>query len=691
MRVLPSPEPSRWTRVLLTVSLVAVTTLVALSVRVSDLTGPASTLPHTLLRRRLSTEVPTDPNYAFNGSNSDLAQQFYRRHIAGDIPASLEYTDSQLPDKIKSRLHAHKLTFQILPPLLQRAVIWDTGYAIGPAQNLVKVYTTGGVSMAEIAVSVDDYLSAHDAKTDTNCTIKQCQDPNDLTTYRSEVCSGSMMLSVSHCASEEVVDGQPHMSMWATGGDPNAIPTMNIERHSWYDNVYLENYLVFAIHTTADTNEPSWSKCPASNVYGSVIIPCELYSVSKAQAKNWQEPQYTELVEVWLKQTGEKSQPFNAIFLIPICGGLLLFICSLFYCIRYRRKHNRRFTAAKDLGMTATLDRALMSPTAPPPTTTKDAKDPYMVATDSLVAYRGAARKFSNHNLLTTLLNDPNLRSRRLNYDKIVFEKDLAKGAFGEVWLCRYETSVVAVKRLLQNKPRSSEDVHSFIDEIQITATLDHPNILRIIGVAWNTLENLCMVMEYLSNGDLQAHLRRNGSGMTWSRHKLPLATGVARALQYLHCRSPPMIHRDVKARNVLLTERFETKLIDFGVSRSYGDCCMTVGVGTPYWTAPEVLEGTVYSEKSDIYSFGVLLSELDTCTAPYHDAKTAGHQEPLQPFHILKFVMAGTLQPNFTDACPEPIKVIADLCLRRDPSHRPSAIDVVAMLEDLGEERESF
>ncbi|KAF1317289.1 Tkl protein kinase, partial [Globisporangium splendens] len=663
-----------------------------------------SSSPSLLLRRRLATtDVPTDPNFKFDGSTSDLAQQFYRRHVVGDVADALSY--AALPARIQTRLAGYKLSFATLPPLLQRAVIWDSGYAIDPQQNLIKVYTVGGVSMAHIAVSIEDYLSAHDNKTDTNCTTKQCADPNGATTYRSEVCSGSMMLSVAHCASEEVVIGQPHMSMWATGGNPNAVPTMNIERHSWFDNVYLEDYLVFAVHTTPDTNEPSWSKCPDTGVYSSVIIPCELYTESKAKAKNWQEPQFSALVDAWLKQTSETQFPFNALFLIPISGGTLLFFGTCFWFVRgyQRRKHPRRQGAPKDLNASnTTLDRALLSPTPAgkvpaardPATTTAaaTAKDPYMVATDSLIAYRGAARKFSNHNLLTTLLNDPNLRSRRLNYDKIVFEKDLAKGAFGEVWLCRYETAVVAVKRLLQTRPRSSEDVHAFIDEIQISATLDHPNILRIIGVAWNTLENLCMVMEYLPNGDLQAYLRRHGSTMMWSSHKLSLATGVARALQYLHCRSPaPLIHRDIKARNVLLTEHLETKLIDFGVSRSYGDCCMTVGVGTPYWTAPEVLEGTVYSEKSDIYSFGVLLSELDTCTAPYHDAKTAGHNEPLQPFHILKLVMAGTLQPNFTDACPAPIRTIATLCLQRDPAHRPSALDVVAMLEALGDDRDSF
>lgn len=635
------------------------------------------------LRRRLTVTVPTDPTFQWNGSTSDLAQQYYRRHVDGATADALAYTDADLPASIQTRLQTHKLTFPNLPPLLQRALVWDSGYAFSPApdRKFIRMYTTNGVSMADIAVSMPDYLSA-------GCITTDCQDPNGFSTFRSKTCSGSMMLSVAHCASEEVVEGVTHMSMWATGGDPNAIPTMNIERHSWLDKVFHADYLVFAVHTTADEFEPPWDSCPTSSVYGSVIIPCELYTPARAAEKNWRDPAPSALVEAWLEQTKESERTrFPVVYTIPIVCGLALLALGIYGYIRYRRKYRGNFNSDKgNAAMTSSLDQALMTPKAK-----HHHQDPYMIATDSLIAYRGAARQFSTHNLLTALLNDPNLRSRRLNFDKIVFEKDLAKGAFGEVWLCTYESSVVAVKRLLQTRKRTSEDVHAFIDEIQLSATLDHPNIMKIMGVAWNTLENLCMVMEYLSKGDLQAHLRRSGESMTWSRHKLPLATGVARALQYLHCRSPPLIHRDVKARNVLLTESCQTKLIDFGVSRSYGDCCMTVGVGTPYWTAPEVLEGTVYSEKSDIYSFGVLLSELDTCTAPYHDAKTSGHQEPLQPFHILKLVMAGTLKPTFTAACPVQIQTIADLCLRRDPAHRPSAIDVVAMLEALGGSRESF
>jgi len=268
---------------------------------------------------------------------------------------------------------------------------------------------------------------------------------------------------------------------------------------------------------------------------------------------------------------------------------------------------------------------------------------------------------------------------------------------------------VVATKRLLHTRKHTFDDIQAFMDEIQLTASLDHPNVLRFLGVAWNTLENLCMVMEYLPNGDLQAYLRKSRTAsppLTWRSDKRALALSIARALAYMHSRQPKLIHRDVKAKNVLLTFDYDAKLIDFGVSRPYGDNCMTVGVGTPFWTAPEVLDGSVYSEMSDIYSFGVVMAELDTCAAPYDDARGLSPHKPdrqsstatttshtstgtvLQPFHILKLVMAGSLRPNFSSLCPPAVREIAEQCLRRDPDTRPSANSVVKMLETLdGEE----
>ncbi|KAL3669705.1 hypothetical protein V7S43_005086 [Phytophthora oleae] len=82
------------------------------------------------------------------------------------------------------------------------------------------------------------------------------------------------------------------------------------------------------------------------------------------------------------------------------------------------------------------------------------------------------------------------------------------------------------------------------------------------------------------------------------------------------------MIHRDLKSKNILLNGALEAKLSDFGISRERLDHTMTAGVGTSLWMAPEVMLGEKYDEKADIFSFGVVLSELDVYTLPYSHAR---------------------------------------------------------------------
>ncbi|GMF36269.1 unnamed protein product [Phytophthora lilii] len=103
-----------------------------------------------------------------------------------------------------------------------------------------------------------------------------------------------------------------------------------------------------------------------------------------------------------------------------------------------------------------------------------------------------------------------------------------------------------------------------------------------------------------------------------FNREKATIALHVAHALTYLHSLEPPVIHRDLKSRNILLNQMHEAKLTDFGISRERLDRTMTAGVGTSLWMAPEVMTGEKYDDKADMFSFGVVLSELDVHTLPY-------------------------------------------------------------------------
>jgi mitogen-activated protein kinase kinase kinase 7 len=293
-----------------------------------------------------------------------------------------------------------------------------------------------------------------------------------------------------------------------------------------------------------------------------------------------------------------------------------------------------------------------------------------------------------SNKILQILLGSEHLHDKRLPYESLVFDRVLSKGASGEVWVCSYSGRQVAAKRLLPRKKHKADSVQAFAEEIELSASLEHPHVVGFIGVAWNSLNNLAMVLEYLPMGSLQMCLDKNAASLSWARDKIYMAIGVAQALAYLHDRCPPLIHRDLKSSNILLTDKLEPKLIDFGISRDLVDLTMTGGVGTPYWTAPEVLEGKHYTEQADMYSLGVVLSELDTGKVPYWDAVTKDGVK-LKPFQILQDVMTGTLSPTFADDCPPRIRRLGAACLSLDPLERPSAHELVKELEGRNSETE--
>lgn len=284
----------------------------------------------------------------------------------------------------------------------------------------------------------------------------------------------------------------------------------------------------------------------------------------------------------------------------------------------------------------------------------------------------------------------------------------LAIGAYGEVWLGRLRGELVAVKRLRNERRHRSRELEAFAAEIMLMTRLAHPNILSLRGVAWTTLSSLCLVMEFMARGDLHRVLQREGSKLSWAMAKARLARDVARALAYLHARG--VVHRDLKSKNVLVGEDLGAKLSDFGTSRyrsdkhsvrslridfvdenSDGDLAMstdeltmTAGVGTAYWTAPEVLAGGRYAEKADVYSFGVVLSELDTCQLPFSSAGsiTTASGKGLRPLQVLSMVLDGELRPQFLPSCPERVRQLASACLEAEPGQRPTAVELVEALD---------
>jgi hypothetical protein len=271
--------------------------------------------------------------------------------------------------------------------------------------------------------------------------------------------------------------------------------------------------------------------------------------------------------------------------------------------------------------------------------------------------------------------SDPELLSLQVRVEDVEDMKQLGSGAFATVWLVRYRNSQLLASKRLRPERRTKKHTSSFVEEIKLTANLDHPNLVKLIGAAWTIESDLQALMEFMDGGDLRQYLADPPTPFGWSFRKFDIAIGIIEALVYLHSFVPPLVHRDLKSKNVLLSAAFTAKLSDFGTSRFRSvENTMTAGVGTGRWLAPEVIRGdTDYGCSADIYSFGALLTELDTNQIPYSNAR-GSNGKILTDMTILHRVATGKLHPQVRSTCGASMRDLVERCLVEDPTKRPTA-----------------
>ncbi|GLE07563.1 hypothetical protein PINS_up018131 [Pythium insidiosum] len=256
----------------------------------------------------------------------------------------------------------------------------------------------------------------------------------------------------------------------------------------------------------------------------------------------------------------------------------------------------------------------------------------------------------------------------------------LSRGSFGDVFLGFYNNDRVAIKRLSAHRRRHEAERTSFLMEAKLMAALHHDRIIQFVGVAWNDPTDVHVVTEFMDGGDLRALLQSfdaSGRPVGFDACKVQIALHVIEGLAYLHARQPAVLHRDLKSRNVLLSAAtLHAKLVDFGVSRPRTDSAMTTGVGTLRWMAPEVMMGGRYGESADVFSFGVVLSELDTHQIPYHV-----DGEWLSDSAIVVRVHDGSLKVGFSSVADPDIVNLARDCMAYSATCRPTSTEVVQRL----------
>ncbi|KAI6197361.1 hypothetical protein M3Y94_01214900 [Aphelenchoides besseyi] len=197
-----------------------------------------------------------------------------------------------------------------------------------------------------------------------------------------------------------------------------------------------------------------------------------------------------------------------------------------------------------------------------------------------------------------------------LNHDSIKLIRKLGEGAFGEVYLAEFtsgaEKMEVATKTMREEATREAR--LKFMKEARLMRKLLHRNIVRIMGVAVHE-QPLMIVMELCPGGSLLNHLRKNKGKLT-AAIKLRFATEAAAGLAYLEKQN--FMHRDIAARNCLLTDKLELKISDFGMSDERTELTDEKLEKVPVkWLAPETMQHKVYTNKTDVWSYGIMLWEI--------------------------------------------------------------------------------
>ncbi|KAK1286475.1 Senescence-induced receptor-like serine/threonine-protein kinase [Acorus calamus] len=192
------------------------------------------------------------------------------------------------------------------------------------------------------------------------------------------------------------------------------------------------------------------------------------------------------------------------------------------------------------------------------------------------------------------------------------FEKEIGKGGFGTVYLGeKSDGTQVAVKRLKEMSGGS----RMFLNEAKLLMKVRHKNIVPFIGYCNGV--HKCLIYMYMSGGNLRNYLSDSNGAKDWLP-RLKISLSVAKGLEYMHngC-EPVIVHRDIKPENILLNEKLEAKLADFGLGKMFPEENVTQAEssikGTLGYLDPEYFECSIYREGSDVYSFGVVLLQLIT------------------------------------------------------------------------------
>lgn len=267
----------------------------------------------------------------------------------------------------------------------------------------------------------------------------------------------------------------------------------------------------------------------------------------------------------------------------------------------------------------------------------------------------------------------------------------IGQGGYGKVYKgIRSDGTIVAIKRAQEG---SLQGEREFLTEIELLSRVHHRNLVSLIGYCDEEGEQM-LIYEFMSNGTLREHLSGKSKEPLSFAMRVRIAMGSAKGILYLHTEAdPPIFHRDIKATNILLDSKFTAKVADFGLSRLapvpdlegvVPGHVSTVVKGTPGYLDPEYFATHKLTDKSDVYSLGVVFLELISGMPPISHGKNIVRVVN-EAFRVGNtFSIIDDKMGSYPSECVERFLSLALRCCQEEPELRPSMAEVVRELDTI-------
>uniref|UniRef100_A0A2P2IWQ5 non-specific serine/threonine protein kinase n=2 Tax=Rhizophora mucronata TaxID=61149 RepID=A0A2P2IWQ5_RHIMU len=271
------------------------------------------------------------------------------------------------------------------------------------------------------------------------------------------------------------------------------------------------------------------------------------------------------------------------------------------------------------------------------------------------------------------------------------FLAQVGQGGYGKVYKgFLADNKVVAIKRA---EEASLQGQKEFLTEIKLLSRLHHRNLVSLVGYCDEESEQM-LVYEFMPNGTLRDWLSAKATEELNFKMRLKIALDSAKGILYLHTEAqPPVFHRDIKASNILLDSKLTAKVADFGLSRlvyalddegNMPSHVSTAVRGTPGYLDPEYCLTRKFTDKSDVYSIGIVFLELLTGMRPISHGKNIVREVNMAHKSGMMFSIIDSRMGSHPAECVERFMGLALGCCNDRPEKRPSMQDVVRELENI-------